>query len=39
MQAVRRVFDPDERCNPGKVLPARACREWRALRGARVGAP
>jgi len=39
MQAVRRVFDPDERCNPGKVLPARACREWRAVRAARVGAP
>jgi FAD/FMN-containing dehydrogenase len=31
MQAVRRVFDPDERCNPGKVLPQRACREWRAV--------
>jgi glycolate oxidase subunit GlcD len=30
MQAVRRVFDPRERANPGKVLPARACREWRA---------
>jgi FAD/FMN-containing dehydrogenase len=39
MQAVRRVFDPDERCNPGKVLPARACREWRAVRAARVGPP
>jgi len=30
MQAVRRVFDPDERCNPGKMLPVRSCREWRA---------
>jgi glycolate oxidase subunit GlcD len=30
MQAVRRVFDPRERANPGKVLPARACREWRS---------
>jgi glycolate oxidase subunit GlcD len=30
MQAVRRVFDPAERANPGKVLPARACREWRS---------
>jgi glycolate oxidase subunit GlcD len=38
MQAVRRVFDPDERCNPGKVLPARACREWRAVPGARTEA-
>ncbi|HET7600873.1 MAG TPA: FAD-linked oxidase C-terminal domain-containing protein [Gemmatimonadales bacterium] len=36
MQAVRRVFDPDERANPGKVLPARACREWRALRPERL---
>jgi glycolate oxidase subunit GlcD len=35
MQAVRRVFDPDERCNPGKMLPERACREWRAAPGAR----
>jgi glycolate oxidase subunit GlcD len=39
MQAVRRVFDPDERCNPGKVLPAHACREWRVVRDARVGVP
>ncbi len=38
MQAVRRVFDPDERCNPGKVLPVRACREWRAAPGARMEA-
>jgi FAD/FMN-containing dehydrogenase len=36
MQAVRRVFDPTERANPGKVVPARACREWRALRPERV---
>jgi glycolate oxidase subunit GlcD len=26
---LRRVFDPDERANPGKVIPARSCREWR----------
>jgi glycolate oxidase subunit GlcD len=39
MQAVRRVFDPHERCNPGKVLPARACREWRAVPEARLEAP
>jgi glycolate oxidase subunit GlcD len=29
MRAVRRVFDPEERANPGKVIPLRACREWR----------
>jgi glycolate oxidase subunit GlcD len=28
MCAVRRVFDPGERANPGKVLPKHACREW-----------
>jgi glycolate oxidase subunit GlcD len=28
MLAVRRVFDPDERVNPGKVVPVHACREW-----------
>jgi glycolate dehydrogenase FAD-linked subunit len=39
MQAVRRVFDPQERCNPGKVLPARACREWRAVPESRLEAP
>ncbi|MFN2637857.1 MAG: FAD-binding oxidoreductase [Gemmatimonadaceae bacterium] len=30
MQAVRRVFDPEERVNPGKVVPVHACREWKA---------
>jgi glycolate oxidase len=30
MHAVRRVFDPDERVNPGKVVPLHACREWSA---------
>ena len=30
MRAVRRVFDPAERANPGKVVPIHACREWRA---------
>ncbi|HEU5169036.1 MAG TPA: FAD-linked oxidase C-terminal domain-containing protein [Gemmatimonadales bacterium] len=39
MQAVRRVFDPAERANPGKVLPARACREWHATAAARREAP
>jgi len=29
MCSVRRVFDPAERANPGKVLPVHACREWR----------
>ncbi len=28
MRAVRRVFDPLELANPGKVLPLHACREW-----------
>jgi glycolate oxidase subunit GlcD len=32
MRAVRRVFDPLERVNPGKVVPVHACREW-AVRG------
>jgi glycolate oxidase subunit GlcD len=35
MRAVRRVFDPAERANPGKVVPVHACREWAAARGAR----
>jgi glycolate oxidase subunit GlcD len=29
MCAVRRVFDPMERSNPGKVFPVHTCREWR----------
>jgi FAD/FMN-containing dehydrogenase len=29
MDATRRVFDPDGRANPGKVIPAAQCREWR----------
>jgi len=29
MAAVRRVFDPEGRANPGKVVPAAQCREWR----------
>jgi glycolate oxidase subunit GlcD len=28
MRAVRRAFDPEERSNPGKVVPVHACREW-----------
>ncbi|HSC59281.1 MAG TPA: FAD-linked oxidase C-terminal domain-containing protein [Gemmatimonadales bacterium] len=30
MCAVRRVFDPLDTANPGKVIPIHACREWRA---------
>jgi hypothetical protein len=29
MRDVRRAFDPEERANPGKVVPVRGCREWR----------
>lgn len=29
MCAVRRVFDPESRANPGKVFPVHSCREWR----------
>ncbi len=32
MRAVRRVFDPLERVNPGKVVPVHACREWAGVR-------
>jgi glycolate oxidase subunit GlcD len=35
MRAVRRVFDPDERANPGKVYPVHACREWHVVKSAR----
>ncbi|HYS21461.1 MAG TPA: FAD-linked oxidase C-terminal domain-containing protein [Gemmatimonadales bacterium] len=44
MHAVRRVFDPEERVNPGKVVPLHACREWSSTatrngeRGARTDA-
>ncbi len=30
MCQVRRVFDPEHRANPGKVIPAHACKEWHA---------
>jgi glycolate oxidase subunit GlcD len=36
MRAVRRVFDPAELANPGKVVPIRACREWCAVKSART---
>ena len=29
MRAVRRAFDPQERANPGKVVPVHQCSEWR----------
>ena len=28
MCALREVFDPEHRSNPGKVVPVHACREW-----------
>ncbi len=28
MCAVRASFDPDNRANPGKVVPVKSCREW-----------
>jgi FAD/FMN-containing dehydrogenase len=30
MCRLRDVFDPERRANPGKVVPARSCREWLA---------
>ncbi len=35
MHAVRLVFDPAERVNPGKVIPMHACREWAGAPGVR----
>jgi len=35
MCALREVFDPDRRANPGKVVPVHACREWHAAPSAR----
>ncbi len=32
---VRRVFDPDRRANPGKVVPVHSCREWSGTASAR----
>jgi len=39
MLAVRRVFDPEERVNPGKVVPVHACREWTHGVRSRSGSP
>ena len=33
---LRRVFDPDRRANPGKVVPVHSCREWTATPAGRV---
>jgi glycolate oxidase subunit GlcD len=33
MRAVRLVFDPEDRINPGKVVPVHACREWSGSTG------
>jgi glycolate oxidase subunit GlcD len=30
MCSVRQVFDPQQRSNPGKVIPVHTCREWHA---------
>ena len=38
MCALRDVFDPGRRANPGKVVPVHSCREWHGTRAARVGA-
>ncbi|MGH9885930.1 MAG: FAD-linked oxidase C-terminal domain-containing protein [bacterium] len=35
MCSLREVFDPDRRCNPGKVVPIHACREWHMAPSAR----
>jgi glycolate oxidase subunit GlcD len=37
MCALRDVFDPHRRANPGKVVPVQSCREWHAAPAARVG--
>ncbi|MDH5804843.1 MAG: FAD-binding protein [Gemmatimonadota bacterium] len=33
MREARRVFDPNEIANPGKVLPTHSCREWSGAPG------
>jgi glycolate oxidase subunit GlcD len=38
MCALRDVFDPERRSNPGKVVPVHSCREWQAAPAARAGA-
>ena len=36
MCALREVFDPDRRSNPGKVVPVHSCREWHGAPAARA---
>ncbi len=36
MCALREVFDPERRANPGKVVPMHSCREWHASAAARA---
>ena len=36
MCALRSVFDPDHRSNPGKVVPIHTCSEWHAAPSARA---
>jgi glycolate oxidase subunit GlcD len=38
MCALRDVFDPERRANPGKVVPVHSCREWHGAPSARGGA-
>ena len=35
---LRSVFDPERRCNPGKVVPVHSCREWTMAPAARRAA-
>jgi glycolate oxidase len=35
MCALRAVFDPQRRANPGKVVPVHTCREWQMAPSAR----
>ena len=36
MCALRTVFDPERRANPGKVVPVHSCREWHGAQAARA---
>jgi glycolate oxidase subunit GlcD len=36
MCALREVFDPERRANPGKVVPLHSCREWHMAPAART---
>ena len=36
MCALREVFDPERRANPGKVVPMHSCREWQMAPAARA---